>query len=137
MSARGARRAKGPIIAANPRPHSNPSDREHLRRENERLLREIGELRRKLADAEKQIAERDQQTADAEKEIADAEKQIAELEQQLALRRLNSTNSSKPLPPTGWPATRGRAEQNARAGANRAPSRDMQGIIGGWFPPPR
>jgi transposase len=42
-----------------------------------------------LANAEKQIA-------DAEKQIADAEKQIADLERQLALRKQNSTNSSKP-----------------------------------------
>ena len=88
MRARGARRAKGQITAANRHPHSNPSSREHLRRGNERLLREIEELRRKLT-------QRDQQLADAEQQIADAEKQIADLEQQLALRRLNSTNSSK------------------------------------------
>jgi len=113
MSARGARRAKGQITAANRHPHSNPSSREHLRRGNERLLREIEELRRKLADAEKQIAERDQQTADAEKEIADAEKQIAELEQQLALRRLNSTNSSKP------PSSDGLAGDQRPRGAKR------------------
>ena len=109
MSARGARRAKEQITAANRRPHSNPPSGERLRRENERLLRENEELRRKLT-------QRDQQLAEAEKQIADAENH---------------------LPPTDWPAIRGRAEQNARAGANRAPSRDTPGIIGGWFPPPR
>ena len=116
MSARGARRKTLEITAAKRRRHSNPPRREHLRRENE-LLQENEELRRRLtqrdqqlADAEKQIAERnkqiaernkqiadaEKQIADAEKQIADAEKQIADLEQQLALRRLNSTNSSKP-----------------------------------------
>jgi transposase len=52
-------------------------------------VRENQELRRK-------VSERDKQLADAEKQIADAEKQIADLERQLALRRQNSTNSSKP-----------------------------------------
>ena len=120
MSARGARRAKGQITAANRHPHSNPSSREHLRRENERLLREIEELRRKLtqrdqqlADAEKQIADAEKQIADAEKQIADAEKQIADLEQQLALRRLNSTNSSKP------PSSDGLAGDQRPRGAKR------------------
>jgi transposase len=49
----------------------------------------VSERDQQLADAEKQIA-------DAEKQIADGEKQIADLERQLALRKQNSTNSSKP-----------------------------------------
>lgn len=106
MSARGARREKGQIAAANRHPHFNASSREHLRRENERLLREIEELRRKLT-------QRDQQLADAEKQIADAEKQIVDLEQQLALGRLNSTNSSKP------PSSDGLAGDQRPRGAKR------------------
>jgi hypothetical protein len=89
MSARAARGAKQPEAAANRHRHSDPSSSEQLQRENERLLREVEDLRRK-------IAERDQHIADAEKQIADAEKQIADLERQLALRKRNSTNSSKP-----------------------------------------
>ncbi len=81
MSARAARRARQPEAAANHR-HSDQSRSEQLQRENERLQREVEDLRRK-------IAERDQR-------IADAEKQIADLERQLALRKRNSTNSSKP-----------------------------------------
>ena len=113
MSARGARRAKGQITAANRHPHSNPSSREHLRRENERLLREIEELRRKLTQRDQQLADAEKQIADAEKQIADAEKQIADLEQQLALRRLNSTNSSKP------PSSDGLAGDQRPRGAKR------------------
>ena len=89
MRATGARRARAKRTAANPHRHSRPPSQEQLRRENERLQRENEELRRKVAEGEKQIAEREQQ-------IADAEKQIADLERQLALRKRNSTNSSKP-----------------------------------------
>jgi len=77
-----AGRARQPGAAAKSHRHSNHPNREQLQRENERLQREVEDLRRK-------VAERDQQ-------IADAEKQIADLERQLALRKRNSTNSSKP-----------------------------------------
>ena len=113
MSARGARRAKEQITAANRRPHSNPPSGERLRRENELLLREIEELRRKLTQRDQQLADAEKQIADAEKQIADAEKQIADLEQQLALRRLNSTNSSKP------PSSDGLAGDQRPRGAKR------------------
>ena len=42
------------------------------------------------------MAEQQRQLADAGKELVDAGKQIADLERQLALRKQNSTNSSKP-----------------------------------------
>ena len=89
MSVRASRRARQPVKRSKHHPHSNQPSREQLQRENERLLREIEELRRK-------VSERDKQLADAEKQIADAEREIADLERQLALRRQNSTNSSKP-----------------------------------------
>jgi hypothetical protein len=81
-----------------------------LHRENERLLRENEELRRKVAEREKEIVER-------EKQIADAEKQIADLERQLALRKQNSTNSSKPPSSDGLagePRPRGRKRKSRR-----------------------
>jgi transposase len=88
------------------------------------LEREIEHLRRELADRDQevrrqaeQIAEQKQQIADAEKQIADAEKQIAELERQLALRRQNSTNSSKPPSSDGLagePRERGRRKKSRR-----------------------
>ena len=67
-----------------------------LKTENERLLRELAERDEQIRRQAEQIAEQKQQIADAEKQIADAEKQIADLERQLALRKQNSTNSSKP-----------------------------------------
>ncbi len=42
------------------------------------------------------VAERERQLAEQERELAEREKQIADLERQLALRKQNSTNSSKP-----------------------------------------
>jgi transposase len=103
MSAKAARRTGRQEAAANRYRHSNQPSWEQLQRENERLQRENNELRRKVAarekeviERERQIADAEKQIADAEKQIADAEKQIADLERQLALRRHNSTNSSKP-----------------------------------------
>ena len=99
-----------------------PGKPDPLQRENERLQRENERLRQQLIEREKQIIEREKQIADAEKQIADAEKQIADLERQLALRRQNSTTSSKPPSSDGMagepavtaiaafgPACRGRA----------------------------
>jgi transposase len=82
MSAKAARHATQARAAANRHRHFDLPSREQLQRENERLQQENEELRREVAEREKQIA--------------DAEKQIADLEQQLALRKQNSTNSSKP-----------------------------------------
>jgi transposase len=82
MSARAARRASQQGAAANSHRHAKQLSHEQLQRENEQLRRENETLRREVAEREKQIA--------------DAEKQIADLEQQLALRKRNSTNSSKP-----------------------------------------
>src|SRR5580693_9576498 len=72
-------------------------------REIERLRQELAEkdqqIRRQaeeIAKQQQQIVDAEKQIADAEKQIADAEKQIADLERQLALRKQNSTNSSKP-----------------------------------------
>jgi hypothetical protein len=103
MSARAARRTRQTRAAANRHRHSEQPSREQLRHENERLQRENEELRRKVAEREKQIA--------------DAEKQIGDLERQLALRKRNSTNSSKPPSSDGLagePRTRGRKHKSKR-----------------------
>ncbi len=108
MSARAAHRRAQQRAAANGHRHSDQPSREQLQQENERLRRELEQLRRK-------IAERDQQIADTERQIADAEKQIADLERQLALRKQNSTNSSKP------PSSDGLAgEPRQRGGRNKS-----------------
>lgn len=114
MSAPGAHRAKPSRAAASRGTyrarHSAQPSREQLQRENEQLLRENEELRRKVAEREKQIGER-------EKQIADAEKQIADLERQLALRKRNSTNSSKPPSSDGLAGeqrSRGRRHKSKR-----------------------
>jgi hypothetical protein len=90
--------------------HTTQLTREELRRRNDELLREVERLReqlrereRQVADAAKRIAEKDKQIVEAEKQIVEAEKQIVEaekkideLERQLAMRKQNSTTSSKP-----------------------------------------
>jgi len=81
-----------------------------LQRENERL-------RRELADKEQEIRRQAEQIAKQQRQIADAEKQIADLERQLALRKQNSTNSSKPPSSDGLagdPRERGRRNKSRR-----------------------
>ena len=110
MRAPATGRARQSRAAANRHRHSAQPSRQQLQRENERLLRENEELRRKVAEREKHIA-------DTEKQIADAEKQIADLERQLALRKRNSTNSSKPPSSDGLAGeqrSRGRRHKSKR-----------------------
>src|SRR5215472_13703636 len=95
-----------------------------LARENERLRRELTDrdeqIRRQteqITEQQKQIADAEKQIADAERQIADAERQIADLEHQLALRKQNSTNSSKPPSSDGLagePRARGRRKKSRR-----------------------
>jgi transposase len=81
-----------------------------LEGENERL-------RRELAEKDEQIRRQAEQIAEQQKQIADAEKQITDLERQLALRKQNSTNSSKPPSSDGLagePRQRGRRKKSRR-----------------------
>jgi transposase len=81
-----------------------------LERENERL-------RRELADKEEQVRRQAKQIAEQKQQIAEAEKQIVDLERQLALRKQNSTNSSKPPSSDGLagePRQRGRRKKSRR-----------------------
>jgi transposase len=118
------------------RPHHSRGN--ELARENERLRRElaqkeekirklseevaeqrkqIADAEKQITDAEKQITDAEKQITDAEKQITDAEKQIADLERQLALRKQNSTNSSKPPSSdglAGQPRKRGRRKKSRR-----------------------
>ena len=73
-------RASASLFSHKPRhPESNP----------ERQQRELERLR-------EEVKERDERIAELQKQIGENEKQIADLERQLALRKQNSTNSSKP-----------------------------------------
>src|SRR5215471_8103753 len=88
-----------------------------LERENERLRRKLADKDEQIRRQAEQIAEQQKQIADAEKQISDAEKQIADLERQLALRKQNSTNSSKPPSSDGLagePRPRGRRKKSRR-----------------------
>jgi transposase len=79
--------------------------------------REIERLRRELAEKDQQIRRQAEEIAKQQRQIADAEKQIADLERQLALRRQNSTNSSKPPSSDGLagePRVRGRRKKSRR-----------------------
>jgi transposase len=89
-------------------------DSEH---EIERLRQELAEKDGQVRRQAEEIANQRQQIAEAEKQIADAEKQIADLERQLALRKQNSTNSSKPPSSDGLagePRGRGRRKKSRR-----------------------
>src|ERR1039457_6983680 len=81
------------------------------------LEREIERLRRELADKDQQIRHQAEEITRQQQQIADAEKQIADLERQLALRKQNSTNSSKPPSSDGLagePRQRGRRKKSRR-----------------------
>ena len=96
--------------------HRDPQAND-LERENERLRRELADREQQIRQQADQIAEQQKQIADAERQIADAEKQIADLERQLALRKQNSTNSSKPPSSDGLagePRERGRRKKSRR-----------------------
>lgn len=117
MNARAARRASHKQATARRHSQAHPPDREELQRQVERQQQEIERLREQVAERDQQIAEQQKQIADAEKQIADAEKQIADLERQLALRKQNSTNSSKPPSSDGLagePRQRGRRKKSRR-----------------------
>ena len=88
-----------------------------MRRENERLRREVERLRQQVTEQAERIAENQQQ-------IADAEKQIADLERQLALRKQNSTNSSKP------PSSDGLAGESRQRGRPKKSRRKVGGQPG-------
>jgi hypothetical protein len=88
-----------------------------LRRENERLRREVERLHQQVTEQAEQIAEKKQK-------IADAEKQIADLERQLALRKQNSTNSSKP------PSSDGLAGESRQRGRRKKSRRKVGGQPG-------
>jgi len=109
MNARAARRSHKQTTASR-HSHAHSPSREELQRQVERQQHEIEKLR-------EQVAERDQQIAEHQKQIAEHQKQIADLEQQLALRKQNSTNSSKPPSSDGLagePRERGRRKKSRR-----------------------
>lgn len=84
-----------------------PRDSEH----------EVERLRRELDEKDRQIRRQAEEIARQQQQIADAEKQIADLERQLALRKQNSTNSSKPPSSDGLagePRPRGRRRKSRR-----------------------
>ncbi len=96
---------------------------EALRRSNQRLERELARVREQLAERERELAERDERIAEAARQIGEAQKQIGDLERQLALRRQNSTTSSKPPSSDGLagaPRRRGRHKKSTRAPGGQA-----------------
>ena len=79
--------------------------------------RELERLRERVAELERQVQEQQKQLGEKEKQIGEKEKQIVDLERQLALRKQNSTNSSKPPSSDGLagaPRQRGRPKKSRR-----------------------
>jgi transposase len=90
---------------------------EGQRRELERLREEVKERNKKIAELQKQIQDQQKQIGEKDKQIGEKERQIADLERQLALRKQNSTNSSKPPSSDGLagePRLRGRGKKKSR-----------------------
>src|SRR5437762_6022476 len=129
MIARTTRRVAAKFGSSLPR-----SSLKFLRQELERLLEKvqkrserIADLEKELADAQKKIAEQEKQITEQEKQITEQEKQITDLERQLALRKRNSTNSSKPPSSDGLAGGKDRAAASTKANANPAANSDTRG----------
>ena len=78
---------------------------------------ELERLRERVAELEKQVQDKEQQLQKKAEQLQEREKKIADLERQLALRKQNSTNSSKPPSSDGLagePRRRGRRKKSRR-----------------------
>src|SRR5256884_6494543 len=89
-----------------------------------RLQEKFKKRSERIAELEKQVQEKEKELADAQKKIAEQEKQITDLERQLALRKRNSTNSSKP------PSSDGLAGEQRPRGRKRKSQRKPGGQPG-------
>ena len=101
-----ARRFRRSLVEPNPSA-KNPHSREG----------ELERLRERVAELEKQVQDKEQQLQKKEEQLQEREKHIADLERQLALRKQNSTNSSKPPSSDGLagePRRRGRRKKSRR-----------------------
>lgn len=115
MIARIGRRIVGRVSSSSARrfshkPHQPESNPERQQGELERLREEVKERGEKIQEREERIAE-------LERQIQEQQKQIADLERQLALRKQNSTNSSKPPSSDGLAGEqrlRGRGKKSRR-----------------------
>ena len=94
---------------------------------------EIERLRQELADKDQQIRRQAEEIAKQQQQIADAEKQIADLERQLALRKQNSTNSSKPPSSDGLAGEPRRVVGARRVGGRRVGSLAIAERIDPWY----
>jgi transposase len=129
MIARIARRIAGKVSSSRNRRSAHKGARseshaESLQRELERLGEKVKERDERIAELEKQVQEQQKQIGEKDKQIGEKEKQIADLERQLALRRQNSTNSSKP------PSSDGLAGAPRRRGRNKKSKRKPGGQPG-------
>ncbi len=91
---------------------------QRVQREQAEQIRRAAE---QLAKQEQEIADRKKELADKNKELADKNGEIADLERQLALRKQNSTNSSKP------PSSDGLAGESRERGRKQKKSRRKPG----------
>jgi transposase len=114
------------------KPESLQPELERLREQVRQRNQRIAELERQVEEQQKKLGKREKELADAGKKIEDAEKKITDLERQLALRRRNSTTTSKP------PSSDGQAGQERPRGCGRKKSRrragGQKGHPGHWRP---
>jgi len=98
-------------------PSHGAKNRDSPERELERLRERVAELERQVEEQQKQLWEKEKQLGEKEKRLGEKEKQIVDLERQLALRKQNSSNSSKPPSSDGLagaPRQRGRRKKSRR-----------------------
>src|ERR1700745_3399919 len=86
--------------------------------------KKIAEQEKQITEQEKQITEQEKQITEQEKQITEQEKQITDQEEQPALRKRNSTNSSKP------PSSDGLAGEQRPRGRKHKSQRKPGGQLG-------
>jgi|SRR5712691_271005 len=134
-----------------PRSHPSPGPKsnselqrelEHLRETEKQRRERIAELEKQVQEQQRKIDEQEKKIGEKQKELGEAEKKITDLERQLALRRRNSTNSSKPPSSDGLAGPeRPRGCRGPRKkGRKRRKAGGQKGHPGHWrplFPPER
>ena len=100
--------------------------------EVKRLREQVEKDSRRIAELERQVEEQRKKIAEGEKRVREEEKEIADLERQLALRRRNSTNSSKPPSSDGLAGPERRRGCRSRKPRKRRKAGGQKGHPGHW-----
>jgi transposase len=134
-----AGKLKGWSQRGSSRPQHGPAcksgkELERLQEELKQRSERIAELEKKLREQDKELSEAEKKIGEYEKKIGEDEKKIADLERQLALRRRNSTTSSKPPSSDGLAGSQRPRGCRQKRRKNRRKAGGQKGHPGHWRP---